>query len=56
MCTTNLFGTQDKYIGLTYQDAQTFGDTNGLQALMNVVDDNNQNIMLAQKGLLLWHP
>jgi hypothetical protein len=36
MLTTNHFKTHDKHVGLTYQDSQTLGDINGLQAFMNV--------------------
>jgi hypothetical protein len=59
LLTINHFETSNKYIGLTYQDAQTLGDTNaigssGLKPFMNVVDETNQNLTSAQKELLLW--
>jgi hypothetical protein len=55
MLTTTHFRTSNKFAGLTFQDALTIGDSNELNTFMNLVDDNNQNIMSAQKELLLWH-
>jgi hypothetical protein len=53
--TTVHFGINNKFISLTSQDAQSLVDINDLQALMDMVSETNQNSMLAQKKLLLWH-
>jgi hypothetical protein len=53
MLTTNHFGTSNKSAGLAFQDAQTLGDTNGLNAFINVVNKTNQNLTSAKKELLL---
>jgi hypothetical protein len=53
MLTTKHFEINNKFIGLTSQYAQGLGDTNNLQALVDVVDEANQNLMLAQRELLL---
>jgi hypothetical protein len=50
MLTTKHFGNnKDNIIGLTYQDAQSLGDTDGLQALTNAINETNQNLTPAQK-------
>jgi hypothetical protein len=55
MLTTKHFNRSSKFVGLTYQDGQTLGNTAHLSAFLNVADKTNQNLLPAEKELLLWH-
>jgi hypothetical protein len=55
MLTTKHFNRSSKFVGLTYQDGQTLGNTAHLSVFLNVVDETNQNLSPAEKQLLLWH-
>jgi hypothetical protein len=56
MLTSKALNSPNKFVGLTFQDCQTFMSLNGgLAALLNVADETNQNLTAAQKELLLWH-
>jgi hypothetical protein len=55
MLTNRHFNKPDKFVGLTFQDALTLADCEGLPALLTVVDEANSNLTPAQKELLYWH-
>jgi hypothetical protein len=57
MLTTKALNRASKFIGLTFQDFQTSGldGGGGLETLLSVADETNQNLTAAQKELLLWH-
>jgi hypothetical protein len=55
MLTTQHFHCSSKFVGLTYEDGQTFGNTAHLSAFLNVADETNHNLMPVEKELLLWH-
>jgi hypothetical protein len=50
MLMTKHFNQSSKFVGLTYQDGQTLGNTAHLSAFLNVVDKTNQNLLLAENG------
>jgi hypothetical protein len=43
MLTTKHFNRSSKFVGLTYQDGQTLGNTAHLSAFLNVADETNRN-------------
>ena len=43
------------HLGLTFDDATTFGDGHSVHTYMSVADESNQNLTSAKKELLLWH-
>ena len=43
------------HIGLTFDDVSTLGDGHSVHNYMSVADETNQNLISAQKELLLWH-
>jgi hypothetical protein len=49
MLTNRHFNKPDKFVGLTFLDALTLADCEGLPALLNVIDKANSNLAAAQK-------
>jgi hypothetical protein len=55
MLTNRHFNKPDKFVGLSFQDALTLADCEGLPKLQKVVDEANSNLTPAQKELIYWH-